>query len=166
MKTLSIRPAKIYDVPALARIERESFAHPWSAEQITRDIVANDRAFVAVAVLDGEPVGYADMWIVAGEAQLYNIAVAPEFRGAGIGSILMKYMAKTAARAGCSRRRRCNSRSAGRRPQRLPEDVDRRPALPGRAPSAACRAGQGVRRGAGRLLCGVPCAGRRLGWPD
>ncbi|MBQ6456973.1 MAG: ribosomal protein S18-alanine N-acetyltransferase [Mogibacterium sp.] len=101
MKTLSIRPAKIYDVPALARIERESFAHPWSAEQITRDIVANDRAFVAVAVLDGEPVGYADMWIVAGEAQLYNIAVAPEYRGAGIGSILMKYMAKTAARAGC-----------------------------------------------------------------
>lgn len=101
MSTLTIRPAKIYDVPALARIESESFARPWSAEEIAKDIVKNDRAFVAVAVIDDEPVGYADMRLIAGEAQLYNIVVSPEYRSLGIGSLLLRYMAQTAARAGC-----------------------------------------------------------------
>ena len=102
MSTLSIRPAKIYDVPALARIERESFVSPWSADQITRDITVNDRAFVAVAEVDGDTAGYADMWLVAGEAQLYNIVVAEKYRGIGIGGALLKYMASAAARAGCT----------------------------------------------------------------
>ena len=101
MSTLTIRQAKLYDVPALARIERESFARPWSAEEITRDVVKNEKAFVAVAELGGETAGYADMWIVAGEAQLFNIVVAPEYRGLGIGSILLRFMAEAAARSGC-----------------------------------------------------------------
>ena len=41
------------------------------------------------------------MWIIADEAQLYNIAIAPEFRGRGIGSILLRYMAEKAEEAGC-----------------------------------------------------------------
>ncbi len=102
MSVLKIRPAKIYDVPALARIEMDSFVHPWSAEEITRDIVRNEKAFVAVAELDGEAVGYADMWIVAGEAQLYNIVTDPRYRGRGIGQLLLKYMTQTAARLGCN----------------------------------------------------------------
>ena len=102
MSTLTIRPARLYDVPAIARIERASFTHPWSAEEITRDVIENERAFVAVAELDGETAGYADMWIIADEAQLYNIAVAPEFRGRGIGSIILRYMAEKAESMGCA----------------------------------------------------------------
>ena len=101
MSTLSIRPARLYDVPALARIERQSFTSPWSADAITHDVIENERAFVAVAELDGVTAGYADMWIIADEAQLYNIAIAPEFRGRGIGSILLRYMAEKAEEAGC-----------------------------------------------------------------
>ena len=102
MSTLTIRQAKLYDIPALARIERDSFARPWSAEEITREIVKNEKAFVAVAELGGETAGYADMWIIADEAQLYNIAVAPEFRGKGIGSIILRYMAEKAEAMGCT----------------------------------------------------------------
>ena len=101
MSTLSIRPARLYDVPALARIERQSFTSPWSADAITHDVIENERAFVAVAELDGVTAGYADMWIIADEAQLYNIAISPEFRGRGIGSILLRYMAEKAEEAGC-----------------------------------------------------------------
>ena len=101
MSTLTIRQAKLYDVPALARIERDSFLYPWSVEQITHDITQNSRAYVAVAELDGETAGYADMWIVADEAQLFNIAIAPQFRGMGIGSILLRYMIEKAEAAGC-----------------------------------------------------------------
>lgn len=96
MAILRIRQAKIYDVPALARIERDSFVSPWSADEIMRDVAMNPRAYVAVAEVDGEPVGYADMWIVAGEAQLYNIAVDPAYRRNEIGGKLLEHMAAVA----------------------------------------------------------------------
>ncbi len=97
MAILNIRRARLYDVPALARIERVSFVSPWSAEEITRDIVSNDRAYVAVAEINGEAVGYADMWIVAGEAQLFNIVVDPAYRGKEIALRLLAHMFKVAS---------------------------------------------------------------------
>ena len=97
MAVVNIRRARLYDVPALARIERVSFVSQWSAEEITRDIVSNDRAYVAVAEINGEAVGYADMWIVAGEAQLFNIVVDPAYRGKEIAFRLLAHMLKVAA---------------------------------------------------------------------
>lgn len=98
MAGLVIRRAKLYDVPALARIERESFVSPWSAEEITRDVAGNDRAYVAVAEYGGEVIGYADMWIIAGEAQLFNIVVDPSYRGNEVGLKLMGHMIGVAAK--------------------------------------------------------------------
>ena len=98
MAVLKIRKAKLSDVPALARIERDSFVSPWSAEEIARDVSFNERAYVAAAVIDGEPVGYADMWLVAGEAQLYNIVVDPAYRGNEIGYRLLQHMIGIASR--------------------------------------------------------------------
>ncbi len=97
MAVLKIRQARLYDVPALARIERDSFTSPWSAEEITREVTGNGKSYVAVAEIDGEPVGYADMWIVAGEAQLFNIVVDPAYRGNEIGLRLLSHMLKVAA---------------------------------------------------------------------
>lgn len=97
MARLIFRQARLYDVPALARVERNSFVSPWSADDITRDVAFNDRAFVGVAELDGEVIGYADMWIVAGEAQLFNIAVDPSYRGNEIGLRLLDYMLRVAS---------------------------------------------------------------------
>jgi len=97
MAILKIRQAKLYDVPALARIEAESFVTPWSAEEIARDVVNNSKAYVAVAEVNGETAGYADMWIVAGEAQLFNIVVDPAYRGNEIGMRLLAHMLKVAS---------------------------------------------------------------------
>ena len=98
MAVLRIRQARLSDVPALARIERDSFVSPWSAEEITRDVAFNEKAYVAVAEINGEPVGYADMWLIAGEAQLYNIVVDPAYRGNEIGFRLLSHMIGTASR--------------------------------------------------------------------
>jgi len=97
MAILNIRRARLYDVPALARIESDSFVSPWSAQEITRDVAQNDKAYVAVAEINGQVVGYADMWIVAGEAQLFNIVVDPAYRGNEIGLRLLAHMLKVAA---------------------------------------------------------------------
>lgn len=98
-----IRQAKLYDVPALARIERDSFDSPWSAAEITKDVASDDGSiYVAVALFGDERAGYADMRIIKGESQIYNIAVAPEFRKQGIGECLLSHMVKKSEELGLS----------------------------------------------------------------
>ena len=99
---IGIRQAKLYDVPAMARIERDSFGSPWSAEEITKDVTSGGNVYVAVAECGGEKAGYGEIRMVAGEAQVYNIAIAPEFRRAGIGEALLRHMIDKAEADGCS----------------------------------------------------------------
>lgn len=101
-KAIIIRQAKLYDVPALSRIEDASFASPWSADAITKDVMAGGNVYVAVAEYGGEKAGYGEFRNVAGEAQIYNIAVAPEFRREGIGEELLRHMISKAEEDGCS----------------------------------------------------------------
>ena len=98
---IRIRQAKLYDVPALARIERDSFGYPWSAEEITKDVTAGGNVYVAVAEYGAEKAGYGEIRFVAGEAQIYNIAIAPEFRREGIGEALLRHMIAKAEDNGC-----------------------------------------------------------------
>ena len=98
---IRIRPAKLYDVPALARIERDSFGSPWSAEEITKDVTAGGNVYVAVAEYGAEKAGYGEIRFVAGEAQIYNIVIAPEFRREGIGEALLRHMIAKAEDNGC-----------------------------------------------------------------
>lgn len=100
--SLEIRQAKLFDVPAMARIERDSFDEPWSADSITRDVSAGGSVYVAVALCGEERAGYGEFRPVAGEAQIYNIAVAPEFRREGIGEALLRHLIDKAAEDGCS----------------------------------------------------------------
>lgn len=97
-----IRQAKLYDVPAMARIERDSFSEPWSADAITKDVNAGGGTYVAVALCGEERAGYGEIRSVAGEAQVYNIAVAPEFRRGGIGEALLRHLIQKAEKDGCS----------------------------------------------------------------
>ncbi len=98
---LEIRQAKLYDVPAMARIERDSFAAPWSADEITKDVTAGGNVYVAVALADDERAGYAEIRMIAGEDQIYNIAIAPEFRREGIGEALLRHLIDKADADGC-----------------------------------------------------------------
>ena len=98
---LEIRQAKLYDVPAMARIERDSFEAPWSADEITKDVTAGGNVYVAVALAGDERAGYAEIRMISGEAQIYNIAIAPEFRREGIGEALLRHCIDKAEADGC-----------------------------------------------------------------
>jgi len=95
-----VRPAAKEDVSEIARLEKETFPMPWSAESIRHDIEENELALVAVAEADGQVAGYADVWQIAGEGQLNNIAVFPEFRGKHFGWQLMEYLIRELVRLG------------------------------------------------------------------
>jgi ribosomal-protein-alanine N-acetyltransferase len=99
----TIRQAKLFDVPAISRIEEDSFASPWSAAEITKDVTSKDgNIYVAVIESDGETAGYAEMRTVAGEAQIYNIVIDKAFRGRGLGEELLRHLIDRAKESGCS----------------------------------------------------------------
>jgi ribosomal-protein-alanine N-acetyltransferase len=104
---IHIRQAVIDDLTELVRIENESFPDPWSEQDIAGDISGNDVAYVAVMIPDESgpdcrPEGYADMWMIAGEAQLMNIAIGRNFRGRGYGRKLLEHMTDIARECGCT----------------------------------------------------------------
>lgn len=75
----------------VAELEAASFASPWKADTFLR-LVDRPGAELWVAEEDGEVVGYAVLWCVLDQAELANIAVAPELRGRGIGGRLLDHV--------------------------------------------------------------------------
>lgn len=77
------------DIPAVVAIEREIFAEPWSQGLYLSELAqrATRRYYVATAA--GSVVGYAGGILVAGEAHVTTIGVAPSWQKRKIGARLL-----------------------------------------------------------------------------
>jgi [ribosomal protein S18]-alanine N-acetyltransferase len=86
----SFRSATQGDVPAVVAIECISFGDPWS-EATFRDLLRLRHAIFLVATegRGGSVCGYVIAAVVAGEAEVLNLAVAPQWRGRGLGGRLL-----------------------------------------------------------------------------
>ncbi len=104
------------DVPEVMRIEHRSFTLPWSANTYRHEILENAHSHYFVlrrrAASDGrsagwlarlmrrEPpdaiVGYGGFWLIVDEAHISTIAVAPEWRGCGLGEYVLASMIERA----------------------------------------------------------------------
>ena len=69
-------------------IEVASFSDPWSVASF-RSMLTQPQVIATVAVRGDEVRGYCIAWQLADEAELGNLAVAPDARGAGIGRALL-----------------------------------------------------------------------------
>lgn len=78
-------------------VENLSFKIPWSKQSISDELVKNKFALYFSAEFDSHIVGYAGMWHICDEGHITNIAVHPEFRGIGIGSLLMESLIEKAS---------------------------------------------------------------------
>ena len=83
-----IRFMRLKDVDAVATIEQETFARPWSRESFRQELTRNAVARYLVAEEDGKILGYAGAWVILDESHITNIAVRKEARGRGIGKKL------------------------------------------------------------------------------
>lgn len=116
--TYILRPMTNDDIPQVVTIDRASFTTPWSAR--TYEFEINNREsshLVVIEVVDqhvprtdgwrglaarlrspaaasGPIAGYGGCWLIAGEAHISTIAVAPEYRGRGLGELLLAAMLK------------------------------------------------------------------------
>lgn len=96
-----IRRMGTKDLDAVAAIEKETFARPWSRESFRQELERNKAARYLVAEQDGQVIGYAGAWIILDESHITNIAVAEPERGKGVGrkltEALMQYISNLGA---------------------------------------------------------------------
>jgi len=86
------------DVAAVARLEAQSYAFPWS-EGIFRDCLRAGY-YCCLAEREERCIGYAIMSVGAGEAHVLNLCVAEDFRRRGLGASLLEQLLEHAGTAG------------------------------------------------------------------
>jgi len=78
------------DFDTVLIIEQASFSSPWHREHFLHEIAA-PHSFPFVAELNGNVAGYICLTSLFEDAEILDIAVAPEQRGRGIARTLMEY---------------------------------------------------------------------------
>ena len=92
---VSFREMLATDVQTVVAIEAESFHDAWNENMVT-DEYNNSLTHYLIMEADGEVVGYAGFWLVAGEAQITRVAVAKSERGKNYGNLLSAAIVKKA----------------------------------------------------------------------
>lgn len=99
---MEIRNWVYEDVYAVAALEKECFRDPWTYGMLAETFF-NSAAITLVAVEEGKIAGYAFAVKGVEDADVANIAVAPQFRRRGIAQALLKALEERAAAADVQR---------------------------------------------------------------
>lgn len=82
----TVRAMLAEDLDSIAAIEQRVTPHPWSRRQFQDSF---EKHHCLTMVTSGQLVGYAIYTVVVGEAEILNIAIAPQWQGKGLGSQLL-----------------------------------------------------------------------------
>jgi ribosomal-protein-alanine N-acetyltransferase len=87
---IQIRDAVDRDLPRILEIERLAFPSPWSLASFERELTLPfSRVMVATPDDGSSIVGFLCRWLIADECHVLNIAVHPDARRMGIGTVLI-----------------------------------------------------------------------------
>ena len=78
------------DLTEVVAIERACFSNPWSGPLFLQELDVSFSRIVLARRCAGPIAGYLCRWFVADEVHVLNVAVAPAFRGQGLGAALMR----------------------------------------------------------------------------
>lgn len=84
-----IREMTSEDIKSVAEIEKLSFTHPWSEENL-RDSFNSVCNHFYISQKENKVVGYIGFTVAADEGYILNVAVHPDFQGQGIGKALVE----------------------------------------------------------------------------
>ena len=82
-------------------IEKESFERPWTRDMFISS-ATNEAITFKAAVENGETAGFCIFWIVGGETEILNIAIAPKFRRKKFAQKLLEYIIESSRKQGSS----------------------------------------------------------------
>ena len=86
---IAMRPMTLEDLEQVVDIEQTSFPRPWTTDHF-RDELDSPNTFPLVAVAsDGRVAGYLCPSQVLDEGEILDVAVRDDFRGQGIGRLLV-----------------------------------------------------------------------------
>lgn len=100
---VTIEIMKMKDLDDVMGIEQRCFTTPWSRYAFTCELKDNQFSHYIIAKVDGKTVGYGGMWIVLNEAHVTNVGVLPEYRGEGIGELIMRSLMAIAKKHGADK---------------------------------------------------------------
>jgi ribosomal-protein-alanine N-acetyltransferase len=97
-----VRDMQAEDIPAVMGIDRDSFPNPWPENTYRYELGKNPASHLLVIQSRESPavVGVAGYWLVVDEAHISTFAVQPEWRGNGVGKVLLAAMLRHAAKLG------------------------------------------------------------------
>lgn len=102
-------PMQQADVATVAAIERLVFTMPWSANAYSYELRANPLSHYSVARarslprgldergVDPSVIGYGGFWMMLDEAHICTLGVHPDWRGRGVGELLLSTMIQQAS---------------------------------------------------------------------
>ena len=90
-------------IKGVYELSKICFSIPWSLDSISNEVENPLAKYVIAQDLSTEEIiGYAGMWIVAGEGDITNIAVNPSYRKQGIASNILKKLFEVCKENNCS----------------------------------------------------------------
>lgn len=93
-KNHTISAMQISDLDAVLAIEQGSYAFPWSSRLFEDSLSAGHRCLVITGRNNSGVtciMGYSVVMVAVGEAQLLNLCINKQYRGAGLGQYLLKH---------------------------------------------------------------------------
>ena len=108
---IHIRDATDRDLPGIIEIERLAFPAPWTMASFQRELTLPfSRIMVAIPAAGhergrddkGKIAGFLCRWLIADECHVLNVAVHPESRRLGIGTVLLTEAIAEARSTGAS----------------------------------------------------------------
>ncbi len=87
-----IRPMQLSDLDAVLTIDRLSFPTPAKKKLYVYELTENEMARYACLTVHEEIIGYVGYWIMGDEVHISTIATHPDWRGKGLGELLLLYM--------------------------------------------------------------------------
>ena len=91
MMNIAIEKMTEAHIPHLAVIEKQCFSTPWSGNALSEELT-NPHARFFVCLKDDAVCGYIGAHNVVGEVYITNVAVSPEYRGQGMGAMLVGFL--------------------------------------------------------------------------
>jgi [ribosomal protein S18]-alanine N-acetyltransferase len=85
-------------IDEVVEIENKSFKTPWSKDAFVSEIERNKCAKYRVLIIEdidkntNRVAAYGGLWHVVDEGHITNIAVHPDFRGRGLGAVIVEDM--------------------------------------------------------------------------
>lgn len=89
------------DLDIVMRIEGASFDSPWTRSNFADELKNSDIALPLVLEQNKTIIGFIVLWIIMDECHLANIALDPDYRGRGLGKLMMQQVIAIARQNQC-----------------------------------------------------------------